>query len=783
MTTKKNIGKAAGILLCALICITLAACANKATVAFDGNGYGISVAAQVVEVGQCAVRPENPEREGYVFTGWYLSPSCGEDQEYDFTRPVTENIVLYAGWRQNTATEVSDKNGFLRMKADGNYKLVNDIDLSDTDFRPLGTVEEPFCGTFDGNGHTVKGTGRSDEMNALFGVVSGKILNLTVEADITVEQDEGTVYASLLAARLYGGQISDCYVEGTISAKISDARLSLYVGGIAARNTAGIISECEAQCEITAENAATVYAGGIAGYNGGEAKNFASVEGCLFRGKISSSSSGDRGSAYNGGIVGFNGGQISGCFSWGGILHNVTRSYYGYVGGIVGDNNGGSVKDCVSANDVSAETQRGSTFRGAAVGHNFLDYEFENCYGWDGQKVSLNVTDSAYLLLGRHQFVQSDAVSAEILANAQWIKKTFGGKMKGQDGFLPYIDSANRVQNSLSAPKGTEGNPYLIGNYIELSEMQSDKSYKLANDIDVNAAWQALGTYENPFCGSLDGAGFSIKGLSFLDTNSGYNGLFGYFCGKAYDLNVTASAQISSASKTLQYAGAVAAYNENGIISRCTAEVSFNISGKGVMGGGIAGCNDEGVIYGCNVAGRIVCLSATDTAAAGGIAGSNSGGRIAASGSKAEVEIKGQSVAYAGGVSGKNDGVLLDCYNTGKIGAFTVSSSSGTKVIAGGIVGSNEGSVSSSFSTGQIIGGNAALAVVGGVAGANYRTVDNCYVMVSDIAYGVGYSAVPTDVKFIDDETALANLAEKLGAAWSFDSREGIPLPNREGTL
>lgn len=55
---------------------------------------------QEVKNGFTATKPEDPEREGYGFTGWYTDKDC--TTPYDFATPVTGNLVLFAGWSSDT---------------------------------------------------------------------------------------------------------------------------------------------------------------------------------------------------------------------------------------------------------------------------------------------------------------------------------------------------------------------------------------------------------------------------------------------------------------------------------------------------------------------------------------------------------------------------------------------------------------------------------------------------------------------------------------------------------
>lgn len=64
-------------------------------VTFSSNG-GTSVASQAVAYGALVIEPDSPDREGYEFGGWYVDAECTIG--FDFSKPVTENTILYAKW-------------------------------------------------------------------------------------------------------------------------------------------------------------------------------------------------------------------------------------------------------------------------------------------------------------------------------------------------------------------------------------------------------------------------------------------------------------------------------------------------------------------------------------------------------------------------------------------------------------------------------------------------------------------------------------------------------------
>ena len=79
------------------------------TVTFETGG-GSAVEKQTVESGDSVSRPEDPEKEGFVFGGWYADSDL--TVPYDFGSRVTESITLYAKWTEeqeepDPVTEIS----------------------------------------------------------------------------------------------------------------------------------------------------------------------------------------------------------------------------------------------------------------------------------------------------------------------------------------------------------------------------------------------------------------------------------------------------------------------------------------------------------------------------------------------------------------------------------------------------------------------------------------------------------------------------------------------------
>ena len=65
----------------------------KNTLSFDSAG-GTEIASQIIYKGEKAVVPEEPEKDGFIFDGWYKDGSL-----FDFDGELTEDTVLTAHWR------------------------------------------------------------------------------------------------------------------------------------------------------------------------------------------------------------------------------------------------------------------------------------------------------------------------------------------------------------------------------------------------------------------------------------------------------------------------------------------------------------------------------------------------------------------------------------------------------------------------------------------------------------------------------------------------------------
>lgn len=150
------------------------------------------------------------------------------------------------------------------------YYLNCDIDMDGHTITPIGTEEEPFTGTFNGNGHIIKNFVLETEGDyvGFFGYVKGKeacISNFGIEDSKIKNSSHGECIA-LFVGSLQDGVIENCYSkQSTIDVK------GAYVGGIVGKmsgSTDTLVNNCYSRAEITVdgENIGGIVGGVTAGY-------------------------------------------------------------------------------------------------------------------------------------------------------------------------------------------------------------------------------------------------------------------------------------------------------------------------------------------------------------------------------------------------------------------------------------------------------------------------------------------------------------------------------------
>ncbi|MBN2299741.1 MAG: DUF5011 domain-containing protein [Acholeplasmataceae bacterium] len=130
------------------------------------------------------------------------------------------------------------------MTSTGNYVLMNDIDMGNSRFYPIGSYETPFTGTFDGNGHTISNFYIQKDYTSsgatgyfgFFGYVQGAFI-----ADFTLEnitmtinsvESNNDVHAGILLGEAWYTTVMNVDITGNSSITVNQLTGGLY-GGLA----------------------------------------------------------------------------------------------------------------------------------------------------------------------------------------------------------------------------------------------------------------------------------------------------------------------------------------------------------------------------------------------------------------------------------------------------------------------------------------------------------------------------------------------------------------------
>lgn len=122
------------------------------------------------------------------------------------------------------------------------YKLACDLDLGGATVTPVGSIETPFTGCFDGDGYAVKNfkvNGRN--YMGLFGYTKNAVLKRLRAEDAEISTDAS--YAGILVGYVKEGSVSECCATGSIKGKA-------YIGGLIGSATGAQARDCHASAIV-----------------------------------------------------------------------------------------------------------------------------------------------------------------------------------------------------------------------------------------------------------------------------------------------------------------------------------------------------------------------------------------------------------------------------------------------------------------------------------------------------------------------------------------------------
>ncbi len=721
-----------------------------------------------------------------LFGGDKDSPDWGAqepfliDNAFQFvflSNAINHNNISYAG-------------NCFELSSDVNFSILNSIDVQ---FEPIGTVENPFSGSIEGNSYTLKNLtiNTNDSHTALFAYNSGIIKNLTIENFAIRGGDYTAALIAINNSDIENICLIGCDIEGKD-----------FVGGLIAQNQSGEILNISSVDSLIQ---GSVNVGGIVG----QSSNQQSVFECL------TSNSTVQAIENVGGLIGL-------------IDDGLSLSLSYFIGDIQGENNIGGLigfgeeEVLLSKNFVFSNEISGVDSIGGLAGYLGADCEITSSYvradikgidfvgGLLGRSTTIMISDSYFV--GEIDFQTNGAAIANsnLILDRVYYNKDFlndedlnySGEGKtsvelsrnidlgtdfiyeasdGLYGYYPQIgyhadtnidvSKESTIVYYFEKGNGSVASPYRISKSLHLFNMKrliddayddySDKYYELGEDIVLEWDFAPIASFENPFMGRFNGRYYSIYNLTINLPETDYVGLFSAIGvgARIEKLNirplVVSSEEIYGSVVGKDFVGALVGYSE-GYIWDCMNNT--DVRGHDYVGG-LAGRSS-------NISRSFNTAAITGEYNVGGLAGKNDG-NMDLSFNSGYIKV---NISNGGGLTANNYGTVEYCYNSGNIeselylGAFTGD-------MKGGLVGINQSGATlrNSYNIGRISG--QASMTGGGIVAYNLsdEAVSHCYFnkeIISD------FEAIGSGNLYSDNVLGLSTI-EMVGV----DALNNIDIP------
>jgi len=628
-----------------------------------------------------------------------------------------------------TATHLNN----IKLKDDeGHYLYLNKnfIQLANIDlglapyneglgWEPIGNIDNPFQGTYDGNDYAISNLfiNRPLEDNlGLFGVTSGADLIDIELLDVSVS---GNNFVGALAGTFLSSSINEfdwvrvtTFSSGTVSGNNQ-------VGGLIGYSDNGTLWLCYSTCTVDgidnvgglvgkadesdlsesyAQNAVTGSGGNVGGFIGRAYES--EISDCFSHCTVEMYGTGTQ----TGGLVGYlySNSTITNCYSVGVVDGD------GTTGGLTGYNHGSTITNSFAS---CAVTGTGG-YVGGLAGRS--DGTITDSY-WDMTVSGLGepgLGDGRTTEEMTYPYAENTYTGWNF--TTVWVEDPNIGFGQFNNGY-PYLEwQHNPQQYGFGGGSGTEADPYLVATPAHLNSVRNQKDawFLQTADIDLGAApwneeegWQPIGEniVSGKFIGHYNGDNYSIQNLTINQT-SDYTGLFGYVLNAEISNVLLENIQVTAR----DYTGGLAGKAENEAITNCS--VSGNLSGRNNIGG-LAG----EIIGGASVLNCETEVDVLGVEYAGGLVGQSTSSEITGCSAVGDVETTGN---YTGGLVAYTVSTdVLRCSATGNVDGFNNT---------GGLIGiQSESTVAQCFTTGNITG----TQYTGGLVGFNWSnsSIANSY--------------------------------------------------------
>jgi len=692
---------------------------------------------------------------------------------------------------------------------DAHYALMADITLvgdddgdpSNGNWTPIGCVNYPFVGIFEGNNHRITGLAYIGDISSyrvgMFSVIGDfdgnirttAVRNLRLDMVSIIAEDGWTIGG--LAGETFWAEITNCHVSGSVSSgnlvgglvgktsystniinSSSAAVVSghFLIGGLVGENSDSII-----EGSFATGNVASLYPmmsapsfGGLIGMNNGIVRfsyatgnvyamdreyvgglvggTYYSIENCFATGDV-------YGRNIVGGIAGFGYGIVEYCYATGAVIGSGDG---GRVGGVVGTLAWtGTVQNNVAINRVITRATGNAPDFGRVIGEPYYTgITMLNNYARSAMPVAGSIITTGK---GHNTMHGADITSSNYAT--LWQNLGFTDPWWSEPGRLPNL---SHIDDPVPGGIGTAAYPFLVSNETQLRQVgrggihdgfiwSLDAHYALMADIILvgdddgdpsNGNWTPIGCDVSPFLGTFEGNSHRITGLTYIgDFSSRYIGMFGVIG------EWTTSGQTPAVRNLRLDMVSISVPNNCNAIGGLVGQAWFAEITNCHVSGTVSGGYETGGLVGELLSYSIVADSSSSASVSGlryvgGLIGNTHSSTVMqsfATGSVAGIVDVSSSSApqYIGGLIGGTNSCIVQ-FCYATGNVYAMSDAGvGQSQAVGGLIGFNLGMVRLSHATGSVNAPDGDS--IGGLVGSNFATVENSFAMGSVIGFvGVG---------------------------------------------
>ncbi len=404
-----------------------------------------------------------------TFQTW--NPYFASAEAQGYTPYMTEAQLKNISTPEQLAWVISLANGENGVDFDHeNYKFENvvvtkDIDMNAHIWVPMGTDDNPFTATFDGNGHVVTGIHSPlvKTQMGMFGMTNNATIgNLIANVDFKASADN----MGAIAGTMNGGTLSNVEAAGILNNKTTYGNM----GGLVGHLQSGTIHSAFSVTAMEGGN----NMGGLVGLNEANGNLYNAYSNVAFTGNTPKA-----------GLIGTNKGKVENCYV---ITDGTPNNYYEFAV----DNTSGSIKYSYAKTNnyiLEGTAPVGSGTYGEVLGRKAIGYMYgDNAVSATNDYVvsaitygnGHNITKWPGLLSTLNQWVAGHSgytpwfrpTSGDINGDLPVLGFTKDNSLATEDGKFLYYGSnvdANGLDNLFTVYNGKTANMFLYGNATDVT--------------------------------------------------------------------------------------------------------------------------------------------------------------------------------------------------------------------------------------------------------------------------------------------------------------------------